>query len=238
MERLIAIGDIHGCYKTLRILLEDKIKPTANDQLIFLGDYIDRGPGSKQVIDYMMDFSKKFPHSVFLRGNHEQTLLNAIENEKNLKKGWFSKPKNEIFQTWFEKFGGKETFDSYGISAIIDFPESHRQWLLETKHYFVTEAYYFVHAGFNFDEENILNDTEAMLWVREFDYDAKKAGNRKIVHGHVPVTLDFLKECLAKPTLGFVPLDTGCVYKERIGQAYLSAYDFSSSALFSVKNAE
>lgn len=239
MGRLIAIGDIHGCAKTLRHLLEEKVQPEPADTLIFLGDYIDRGPNSKDVIDYLIALNRHVPNVVFLRGNHEETLLRAIDTARNTKKGgWFSKPKNEIFDSWLERFGGKEAFISYGITELADFPAEHESWIRATHFYHKTDDYYFVHAGFNFDNADLLSDTDAMLWIREFDYDSQKAGGRKIVHGHVPVTLDFLKECLSKSNLGFVPLDTGCIYKDRIGMGYLSAYDFSNHVLHAVKNVD
>lgn len=236
MARLIAIGDIHGCLHSLREMLEEKVQPTPDDTLVFLGDYIDRGLQSKQVIDYLMDLQARGYRTVFLRGNHEQTLLDALDLEKTLKKGLFGKPKNEVFKNWMEGFGGRQTFSSYGITDLKDFPAEHEAWLRDTLLYYPTDHYYFVHAGFNFDEADILSDTHAMLWIREFAYDAAKAGGRKIVHGHVPVQLDFLKECLGLPQLGFIPLDTGCVYKQRPGMAYLSAYDFTGQVLHSVKN--
>lgn len=236
MGRLIAIGDIHGCHQTLRKLMDEKLAPSKNDTLVFLGDYMDRGPDSKSVIDYLIQLENDGYNTIFLRGNHEQTLMDAIDAEKTIKKGWFTTPKNTIFQSWYEKFGGRETFQSYGITEVKQYPQDHEQWCRNLKLYHETAGYYFVHAGFNFDEEDILADTDAMLWLREFDYDAQKANGKKVVHGHVPVTVDFVKECLSKPELGFVPLDTGCVYRERVGMGYLSAFDFTNQVLYSVKN--
>ena len=235
MERLIAIGDVHGCFSTLRTLLEEQVKPVPTDTLVFLGDYIDRGPNSKQVIDYIINLQEQGFKMILLRGNHEQTLLDALHYEKE-RKGWFTSSKNNVFNSWFEKFGGKETFQSYGISAIKDFPATHTTWLEELKFYHKTDQYYFVHAGFNFSAADILSDTDAMLWIREFEYDGNKTGHRKIVHGHVPVTLEFLKECISHKSLGFIPLDTGCIYKERPGMGYLSAYDLTNQVLFSQRN--
>lgn len=236
MGRLIAIGDIHGCLQPLRTLLEEKVLPGKDDTLVFLGDYIDRGLQTKQVIDYLMALQRQGQPCIFLMGNHEQTLLDALDTEKTLKKGLFGKPKNQVFVNWFESYGGKQAMASYGITGLKDFPAEHEQWLRGLKLYHQTPDYYFVHAGFNFAEADILTDTHAMLWIREFDYDAKKAGGRKVVHGHVPVQLDFLKECLSLPHLGFIPLDTGCVYKQRPGMAYLSALDLTNNVLHSVKN--
>lgn len=238
MARTLAIGDIHGCFKTLKTLLEEKIAIQKSDTLIFLGDYIDRGPDTKSVIDYLMALDAEGFTCIFLRGNHEQTLIDALENQLTLKKGWFSKPKNKIFEAWFEGLGGRETLQSYSLLELTGFPESHLEWLKSSVFYHKNEHFYFVHAGFNFTENDILSDPKAMLWTREFEYDAHKAGNRKIVHGHVPVKLDFLKECLSLPKIGFIPLDTGCVYKDRPGMGYLSAYDFSTETLYSLKNCE
>jgi len=75
--RLIAIGDIHGHFDKLTRLL-DQVTPTPEDRLVFLGDYIDRGPASKGVVDYLMELSREFPLTVFLRGNHEQMMLDCI----------------------------------------------------------------------------------------------------------------------------------------------------------------
>lgn len=239
MGNLIAIGDIHGCFKTMRTLLEEKVQPGKEDTLIFLGDYVDRGPDSKSVIDYIIGLGNTGHKTVLLRGNHEQTMIDALETENSLRKGWFSKPKNAVYESWFEKFGGRETLQSYGIDRDIkQLPENHRQWLQALKFYHKTEDHLFVHAGFNFSNADIFEDADAMLWTREFDYDAKKAGGRKVVHGHVPVQLDFLQECLQRPQLGFVPLDTGCVYKERPGMGYLSAFDFTQNKLHYQKNVE
>ncbi|MEZ4600756.1 MAG: metallophosphoesterase family protein [Syntrophotaleaceae bacterium] len=69
--KLIAIGDIHGHLAKLERLLEI-VGPETNDRLVFLGDFIDRGPDSKGVIDYLLSIADRFPATVFLRGNHER----------------------------------------------------------------------------------------------------------------------------------------------------------------------
>lgn len=236
MDRLIAIGDIHGCLQPLRILLEEKLLPTKKDTLVFLGDYIDRGLHTKGVIDYLLGLKEQGYACIFLKGNHEQTLLDAIDKEKNLKKGFFGKPKNQTFINWYESYGGRQALNSYGLKDLNGFPQAHEDFLRSLQLYHQTDDYYFVHAGFNFANEDILSDTHAMLWIRDFDYDAKKAGGRKVVHGHVPVQLEFLKECISLPHVGFIPLDTGCVYRQRLGLGYLSGLDLTNGILHSVKN--
>jgi serine/threonine protein phosphatase 1 len=79
-RRLLAVGDIHGHREKLSRLLE-LVAPTGQDQVVFLGDYIDRGPQSREVIEELLAFRQRFPQTVFLRGNHEQILLDALVEE-------------------------------------------------------------------------------------------------------------------------------------------------------------
>ena len=82
-KRLLAVGDIHGHLDKLQGLMA-QVNPTTNDRVVFLGDYIDRGTDSKGVIEYLIDFKKRFPTTVFLRGNHEQMLLDAMVEDRIL----------------------------------------------------------------------------------------------------------------------------------------------------------
>ena len=81
MTRLIAVCDVHGQLKMLEDLI-NQVKLTQDDQVVFLGDYIDRGPNSKGVIDYLIQFDQKLPQAIFLRGNHEQMFLDALVDLK------------------------------------------------------------------------------------------------------------------------------------------------------------
>ena len=101
MQKHWVISDIHGCLFTLRSLIETKIKPSANDELIFLGDYIDRGPESKGVIDYIINLKNQGIETVCLKGNHEEYMLSAYEAEKDVKKILFWKKKNLVFESGF-----------------------------------------------------------------------------------------------------------------------------------------
>ena len=95
MKRVFAIGDIHGCFDSLKELIESNIKLDKNDKLILLGDYIDRGNKSKEVVDYIIDLQEKGYDITPLIGNHELLILETFEDEKN-------KPK------WIQN-GGDET---------------------------------------------------------------------------------------------------------------------------------
>src|SRR5674476_416869 len=79
-NRLFAVGDIHGCYASFEKLIETKIKPRKTDKIILLGDLIDRGPQSKEVVDLIIDLQRKGFDIIPLLGNHEDMMLNALDN--------------------------------------------------------------------------------------------------------------------------------------------------------------
>ena len=102
MSRRIVIGDIHGCLKTLQELLDKKIQVGLRDQLYFVGDYIDRGPDSRGVLDYLIGMKREGFKMVFIRGNHEEMLIESFSSET-------------FFHPWIYNGGGK-TLESFGIS--------------------------------------------------------------------------------------------------------------------------
>src|SRR4051812_47149584 len=102
--RTLAIGDIHGCHTALTTLL-DYVQPTGEDQLVFLGDYIDRGPSSRQVIETLLEL-KKSCSTIFLRGNHEEMFLMARKNPAKS-------------HSW-QSCGGLETLISYEANHQAD----------------------------------------------------------------------------------------------------------------------
>ena len=76
------IPDIHGCARTVKVLLENMLKVTRDDELFFLGDYIDRGPASKEVLDYLMDLQERGWKIHCLKGNHEDYCVKAWEEDQ------------------------------------------------------------------------------------------------------------------------------------------------------------
>ena len=102
---LIAIGDIHGCSRTLKVLLE-ALSLGAEDHLVFLGDYVDRGPDTRGVIHQLIALSKRV-RCTFLRGNHEQAMLDWLSGEEG---------------TYWLHYGGEETLQSYMQGGKLDFP--------------------------------------------------------------------------------------------------------------------
>lgn len=200
-QDVIAIGDIHGCSKTLQALLNrlDNAFGTARTY-VFLGDYIDRGPDSKGVIDILIEFSNSH-NCVFLRGNHDAMLLMAY-------------PRNRMLD-WFDN-GGDATMESYqkGDSSI-KIPQRHLKFFVNTRLYYDMPKWFFVHGGVPPDitiKEAVSTRAHwnSFLWRRDHIEAADNVWEKTVVFGHTPVR---------SPITGknMIGIDTGCVY-EHLGK--------------------
>lgn len=180
--RRLVISDVHGYIHTLKQLIETKVRLTKDDQLFLLGDYIDRGPASKEVLDYLIDLQQHY-QVVALRGNHEAMLLEALEKQQPIQAG------DLLDQE------GKVPFKY--ISFISNLP-----------YYYELEDYYLVHAGFNFDSFDPFSDYESMLWIRQM---SNNPTLKTIIHGHQVVGLGKIKQRIEQQST-IIPLDNGCYY--------------------------
>jgi serine/threonine protein phosphatase 1 len=198
MGRLIAIGDIHGMHDKLTDLI-DKIKIKKSDEIIFLGDYIDRGPQSYEVIQTLIKIKKQYPKTTILRGNHEQLMMDA-----NYGRG----------QTWIYN-GGNTTLDSFREHDAhpSDYAEFFENLPLKHRVILPTGAgtYYFSHAGWNprkkLSKQYDNPDPETLLWEREHvnEHQAPSAWDGIAVFGHTPVQRPlWLTNCIG--------IDTGAVF--------------------------
>jgi serine/threonine protein phosphatase 1 len=221
------IPDIHGCKKTLISLVEQKIKPTSEDELIFIGDYIDRGPDSKGVIDYVIKLQESEISTICLLGNHEDAMLRAFQKEVKIreKKHFFPK-RNRALKFWMN-IGGDATLKSFNVKKVTEIPEKYFLWIENLQLIYETSEYIIVHAGLNFEIENPFEDKEAMTTIRDFDVDLKKTNQRKVIHGHVQLSLDFIKSSVEE-NMSFIGLDNGCVHRSRIGMGNLIAFEINS----------
>ncbi len=224
MKRTFVIADIHGCSKSLKALIEDQLQPGNEDQFIFLGDYIDRGPDSKGVINYLIYIKENFKNSVFLRGNHEQMFLDAQT----------SIPAHD---RWITN-GGKEVMTSYGLKNHDHVPYHVHEFLSKTWYYFQEERYIFVHAGLNHLSETPLKDYNAMMWLREYQVTSKLTGGRIMIHGHTPTALNIIKQQVETAAINLeICLDNGCVFKgQREGLGNLLALELHSNTLYVQNN--
>ncbi len=226
MGRRFVIGDVHGCFKTLKQLVSMELRVNPEDEVYFLGDYIDRGPFSREVLDYIIDLKwqgyKIFP----LCGNHENMLIRALEDERAL-------------DIWFRN-GAEFTLKSFGLSPdrnwgyenLAQVPPHYITFMRSLPYYYELDNYILVHAGLNFRRENVFEDTDSMLWIRDFKYDEQKAKGKVIVHGHTPMPAISLKNNLRRKESKVLNLDAGCVYSHLPGYGYLMAMDLDSKDCF------
>lgn len=195
MSKIFAIADIHGCYDTLIALMKKLPLDKEKDTVVFMGDYVDRGPKTKQVIDQMIEWEKQYPHWKFLYGNHEDLMLDALIGKGQI---------YHSYDLWWGQ-GGRETFESYippertvyekAITQVLDvIPAEHIDWLRTRAYYFDSKDYFFVHAGIpkktsleDFKTQIDNGDATAKynsIWIRDEFIDSVKDWGKKIIFGH------------------------------------------------------
>ncbi len=192
--RIYAIGDIHGCHDLLNTLLDQIIAhdltraPVDTKILVFLGDYVDRGENSKAVIDILLDACPKGYDTIFLKGNHEEMLLKALDDQA-------------AADFWLRN-GGRQTLASYGIAGATDhdeftheqlieefnqrLPQEHLVFLKKLRLTFEYGDYFFAHAGIDPNTPLDQQEEQHLLWIRDrFLFSVKNFG-KVIIHGHTP----------------------------------------------------
>ena len=233
MSQRWIIPDIHGCLNTLRGLLENQLKVTKNDQIYFLGDYIDRGPSGKGVLDYLMRLKEEEYEVHFLKGNHEDLCVKAYEADQKKK---FFGGKHEEQKNW-EAVGGGETLKSFGVKHPREIPKLYIDWMNDCLPYIELEEYILVHAGLNFKSSNPFEDTHSMMWTRSFKVDYSKSHNKKVIHGHIPVDYSFMYLVIENnENYDFIALDNGVYVKNNPGQGNLMAFNPDTKKLMVQSN--
>lgn len=220
MGRRFVIGDIHGCSKTFKKLLKDILAVTKDDSIYLLGDYIDRGPNSKKVVDRILKMQKK-GYKVFpIRGNHELLLIDAANFIQN-------------HLTWFQN-GAKATLQSFDINYAHEFKPKYLDFFTNLPYYYELDNFIIVHGGLNFSIDNPLEDKESMVWIRDDKVDLSKTGGKRLICGHTPSPVDKIQKSLKKDR---ILLDGGCVYYGRHpGLGYLIALELNTMELFFQRN--
>ncbi len=208
-ERVYAVGDIHGCIAELDELLrlidaDDAARPAAATTIVFLGDYVDRGPSSATVLSRLVEVRRDRPNTRFLMGNHEELFMDALAGEH--------KPLR-----LFTRVGGRETILSYGMSTdeydradydvllermVALVPPSHRTFMASLEDMVIAGDYAFVHAGVHPDSPLDEQRPRDLRWIREPFLAHRKPLEKMIVHGHTIV-----EEAEATPVR--FPIDTG-----------------------------
>lgn len=229
MNQQWVIPDVHGYKKTLQTLIEEQLVPSQSDTLFFLGDLIDRGPDSKGVLDYLMNLQEQEYDIQVLKGNHEDRCLEAWK-AAHKKKSFFSFNKTTEQRQW-ESIGGSETLKSFGVKLVQQIPEHYINWIEKTKFYIELNNHILVHAGMNFKIENPFEDTFSMLWIRDFVVDPKKINEKKIIHGHVPLSLEMIEIIKNSPRYHLISLDNGIYRTNDAGYGNLLAFNIETSEI-------
>jgi serine/threonine protein phosphatase 1 len=217
--RLFAISDIHGCFKPFYELVVNTFKLTKSDQLILLGDYIDRGNQSKEVIDFIIDLKREGFNVTPLKGNHEAMLVDSYYNQ-------------DILPLWLMNYG-MSTLESFGIYDIREIDSLYLEFFTKLDFYKIIGNVIFVHAGFDDSATDPFADECSMLWECRLSYQNPKLSDKTIIHGHRPKTISYVKKLIAEKSK-VIPIDTGCVYVNQEGYGNLSALEINSMALYSV----
>jgi serine/threonine protein phosphatase 1 len=201
MGKIFAIGDIHGCISQLDKLLAQLDIDAGEDTLLFIGDYIDRGPNPKGVIDSILDIRKSIGNVVCLSGNHEDMFLNYCLDGRD--------------EDLYMSNGGMRTLASYGFmregTEELILPDSHREFFTTLRTYYETDDYIFVHAGLRPGVPLDRQDREDLLWIRFEFISSPYDFGKTVVYGHTPVSLN--KPLIDKNKIG---IDTGAVFGGRL----------------------
>ncbi|MBI5914209.1 MAG: serine/threonine protein phosphatase [Bacteroidetes bacterium] len=224
--RQFAISDIHGCNLSFNALL-DKIGLTTADELYLLGDYIDRGPDSKGVLDTIINLQSTGYKLRCLIGNHDEAILKACYDGR-------------FFISWLTDWGGEQTLDSFHAYEWKDIAARYWQFFENLEPFLEVGNFILVHAGLNFKQPDPLKFGEDMLFIRDWypDIDYRWLGERIIVHGHTPVPVRQMELFLKTlENQRVIDIDTGCFHGERQpGKGCLCALDLTNRALFFQKN--
>ena len=200
--RAFVIGDVHGCVDEVDRLL-DAAQPGRDDTLCFLGDYVDRGPSPRRVIERLVRLSNEGPSCIFLKGNHEDMFLAFL--------GYPGR-----YGDAFCWNGGDATLASYslhgleGTPAAARLPAEHRAFLLSLRSHAVLDRFFCVHAGVRPSRPLDAQSEEDLLWIRDEFIGAPHPFPYTVLFGHTPqrdVYLDLPYK---------VGLDTGLVYGNRL----------------------
>lgn len=215
------ISDIHGCAKTFRCLVEEKIGLSNITMLYLLGDYVDRGPDSKGVFDYIFELRDKGIAVHCLMGNHEDLMLDSVKSP-------------EEYALWM-KNGGAITLGSFNQKSVNDIDQAYLKFIKNTQLFIELEHYWLVHAGFETADEDPFANRRMLLWKRNMVYDSAKLKGKKVIHGHTPTPYTEIKKTLEQNAM-VISIDGGCVYKKRAGMGHLCALDLGSLDLVVQEN--
>jgi len=225
--RRFAATDLHGCLRTLRHLMEGELRLRPADHLYLLGDYVNKGPDSAGVLDYLMQLQAAGYQVHCLRGNHEHELLATIYGEPNANGMWKLEAERQL------------TLASFGVTRAADIPARYVAWMSALPLQLELPDFVLVHAGFDFalPPTEMRDDEHSVLYVRDFTYDPSRLAGKRLLHGHVPTPVAAVKAAVAAKA-GAIGLDTGGAFRLNPELCHLAALNLDSWELHLVENRE
>lgn len=173
-----AIGDIHGCPQKLELLVAvcELISAGRAARFVLIGDYVDRGPDPKGVIDFLIKQQFRDPERfICLRGNHEQMLIAAAD---------VGHSDSDLINWWAN--GGEQTLDSYGVDDPSAIPDEHLAWVKNLPLKLADGIRLYVHAGIRPGVSIADQIADDLLWIREPFLSSQRDHGVLVVHGHTP----------------------------------------------------
>jgi serine/threonine protein phosphatase 1 len=219
VPRTFVIGDIHGCVEEVECLL-DSIAPASGDTVVFLGDYVDRGPASRNVIDRLLRLQREGPRCVFLKGNHEDMFLAFLGYEGR-------------YPDAFLINGGEATLRSYGLegssgpAVVRRLPPEHLDFLRSLQLYHHHGEFLCVHGGLSPVRPLDQQVSDDLLWIREEFIASRHPFPFTVLFGHTPSREVFIDLPYK------IGLDTGLVYWNK-----LSCLELEEKDLYQIRRGE
>jgi serine/threonine protein phosphatase 1 len=225
MPRRFVATDLHGCFRTFRHLVEQELQLRPDDTLYLLGDYVNKGPDSGGVLEYVMSLQELGFQIHCLRGNHDQELLDAAHGRHE--KMWVTEAERAM------------TLGSFGVQQVEAIPAKYLAWLDALPYELELPDYVLVHAGYNFalPPAEMRTDYQTMLNTKHFVFDPTRLAGKRLLHGHVPTPLAQVQAQVAARA-GAIGLDTGCVYRHNPELRHLTALNLDTWELHLVENQE
>ncbi len=196
--RIIAVGDIHGCINKLKDLLR-RLSIQDADTVIFLGDYIGRGPSSKDVISTLVALKERYQRIICLLGNHENLLLEYVRSPDETLIPYL---RQQSIETFLGSYGQQDLSHLHELSFM---PEEHVEFLKTLKLFHVEQDYIFVHAGIMPGLPLEKHTAMEFCEIRDLFLDSEVETDKTVVFGHTPFELPLV----TKDKIG---IDTGAVY--------------------------
>jgi serine/threonine protein phosphatase 1 len=219
MRNTFVFGDVHGRARQLRDIVATLDYDPRQDQIVFVGDLIDRGEDSPGVVSYIMELQSENPNVVALRGNHEQMLLDLLDYGDPL---WLI-PENGGIQT-LEQYGFE--IDEATSTLAIGIPQSHLEFLRTLPFFYEDERALYVHAGVAAGKHPSECDPEILLWTRDLAFFTMYSA-KPCFFGHTPARL-LPAEGVRNPGEIYVcgsaiGLDTGCTMDDSLSCLHVEA---------------